>query len=83
MLLLILSQRKLELDRRAVRYIPQGRDLDMLTYDSLILGKKMGVVEPATYVDTTFCQREVLERLMEVKVFFLNSKFGIRILIKM
>lgn len=40
----------------------------MITYDSLILGKKMGVVEPATYVDTTFCQREVLERLMEVKV---------------
>jgi len=41
----------------------------MLTYDSLILGKKVGAVEPATYVDTTFCQREVLERLMEVKVF--------------
>lgn len=64
------DKKKLEADKRHVRYIPQTRDLDMLTYDSLILGKKMGVVEPATYVDTTFCQREVLERLMEVKVSF-------------
>ncbi|ODN03599.1 Cap-specific mRNA (nucleoside-2'-O-)-methyltransferase 1 [Orchesella cincta] len=61
------DRRKLETDRRRVKYIPSFRDQDMLTYDSLILGKKMGVVEPATYVDTTFCQREVLERLMEVK----------------
>ncbi|CAL8102864.1 unnamed protein product [Orchesella dallaii] len=61
------DRRRLETDRRRVKFIPTIRDLDMLTYDTLILGKKMGVVEPATYVDTTFCQREVLERLMEVK----------------
>jgi len=51
-----------------VRYIPFDRDLDVLTYDNLILGRSIGVQEPATYVDTTYCARNVLEHLMEVKV---------------
>jgi len=39
-----------------------------LSYDYLQLGRKVNVVEPATYVDTTFCERSILEQLMGVKV---------------
>lgn len=59
---------KLDQDRRNVKYIPFDRDLEFFTYDGLVLGRKIGVQEPATYVDTTFCARNVLEHLMEVKV---------------
>jgi hypothetical protein len=61
---------KLDQDRRHIRYIPFDRDLEFLTYDGLVLGRRIGVQEPATYVDTTFCARDVLEHLMEVKVRF-------------
>lgn len=60
-------QKTLDIDRRSVKYIPFDRELDQMTYDSLVLGRRIGVQEPATYVDTTFCARTVLERLMEVK----------------
>lgn len=59
---------KLDQDRRGVKYIPFDRQLEPLTYDGLVLGRTIGVQEPATYVDTTFCARNVLEHLMEVKV---------------
>ncbi len=59
---------RLDQDRRHVKYIPFDRDLEFLTYDGLVLGRKIGIQEPATYVDTTFCARNVLEHLMEVKV---------------
>ncbi|XP_021956771.1 cap-specific mRNA (nucleoside-2'-O-)-methyltransferase 1 isoform X3 [Folsomia candida] len=58
---------KLDQDRRGVKYIPFDRQLEPLTYDGLVLGRTIGVQEPATYVDTTFCARNVLEHLMEVK----------------
>jgi len=66
--MIVTMQKALERIKRCVKKIPFDRDMGALSYDYLQLGRKVNVVEPATYVDTTFCERSILEQLMGVKV---------------